>query len=123
MIVSLDRASIPRVSPSDRFAVQVLGQGAFKVIHVTVRVGYRDSLDVPAALALARKRGLLERNLDLEGASYFLSRIHIVPGQDRTMSPWRKRLFLGLARNAASPIELFALPAGRTVEMGSQVTL
>jgi KUP system potassium uptake protein len=123
IIVSLDQVSVPEVSPDDRFEVVVLGRGRVKAIHVTVRVGYRDSFDVPAALALARKRGLLERNLDLENATYLLSRIHIVPTAERTLARWRKRLFLAMARNAASPIELFALPTSRTVEMGSQVTL
>ena len=33
----------------------------------------------PDAIGLAVKRGLLERNLDLEHASYFLSRITITP--------------------------------------------
>ena len=40
-----------------------------------------------------------------------------------TMPPWQKALFLGMARNAASPIDMFGLPDGRTVEMGSQVSL
>jgi KUP system potassium uptake protein len=123
VIVSLDAASVPHVDPADRFSVVLLGQRRFKVIHVTVRVGYRDSFDVPAALALARKRGLLERNLDLENASYFVSRIYIVASAEPTMRRWRKKMFLALSRNAASPIELFALPGDRTVEIGSQVSL
>jgi KUP system potassium uptake protein len=123
VLVTLEPVSVPRVGAEDRFAVQALGQGRMKVLHVTIHVGYRDGSDVPAQLALARKRGLLERNLDLEGASYFLSRISIVPGAEATMRRWRKRLFITMARNCASPIEHFALPPERTVEMGSQVTL
>jgi KUP system potassium uptake protein len=78
---------------------------------------------VPEALALARKRGLLERNLDLEHASYLLSRITITPGEDTGMSPVRQHIFMAMARNTASPIELFGLPAERTVSMGSQIAL
>lgn len=123
VIVSLDRVGVPHVSPDDRFGVMLLGRGRYKVIHVNVRVGYRDDSNVPAALALARKRGLLERNLDLEGASYFLSRIQIIPTGERNLARWRKRMFLAMARNAASPIEHFGLPPARTVEVGSQVGL
>jgi KUP system potassium uptake protein len=123
VIVTLDPVGVPHVEPADRFVVMVLGSGRFKVIHVTVRVGYSDRPDVPAALALARMRGLLEKNLDLEHASYFLSRIHIVPTDEPTMPRWRKRIFLALARNAASPVEAFGLPGGRTVEIGSQIGL
>ena len=39
------------------------------------------------------------------------------------MSIWRKRLFIGLAHNAASPAEYFALPEERTVVMGSHIDL
>ncbi len=39
------------------------------------------------------------------------------------MSRWRKKLFMTMARNAASPIEQFSLPTDRTVMMGSQVAV
>jgi KUP system potassium uptake protein len=123
LIVSVDTVSIPHVEPAARFMVEMRGCGLFKVFHVSMRVGYHDRLDVPEALALARKEGLLERNLDLEGASYFLSRIAIAPTNSRGMAPWRKRLFIAMARNAASPIDHFGLPGTRTVMMGSQVPL
>ena len=123
VIVSLDTVSIPHVDPADRFSIEQLGRGLFKVSYLTIRVGYRDSSDVPEALALARKRGLLERNLDLEHASYLLSRITITPTPEPGMSRWRKHIFLAMARNAGSPMELFGLPADRTVSMGSQVAV
>jgi KUP system potassium uptake protein len=123
LIVSLDRASVPRVEESDRFIVERLGEGLFKVTHVTIRTGYRDVVNVPASLALARKRGLLERNLDLEHASYFVSRMTIIPTHESGMRRWRKLLFIAMARNAASPIDHFGLPIDRTVTVGSQVAL
>jgi KUP system potassium uptake protein len=39
------------------------------------------------------------------------------------MSRWRKKLFLTMARNAASPIEHFSLPTERTVMIGSQIAI
>jgi KUP system potassium uptake protein len=123
VIVSLEPISIPHVDPGDRFSVEHLGRGLFKVVYLTIRVGYSDPNNVPEALALARKRGLLERNLDLEHASYMLSRITITPEAAPGMESWRKHIFLTMARNTASPIELFGLPADRTVSMGSQVGL
>jgi KUP system potassium uptake protein len=120
LIVSIENAGVPRVDEYDRFTVELLGRGPFKVSHVTLRVGYRDNLDVPDALALCRKHGLLAKNLDLEHASYFVSRITIVPDPLRR---WRKRLFIAMARNAASPIDHFGLPAGRTLTVGSQIAL
>jgi KUP system potassium uptake protein len=123
LIVSLDPVSVPRVPPERRFEMRWLGQGVWKVQHLTVHVGYRDKMDVPAALVLARKRGLLERNLDLEHCSYFVSRIFIRADGSSSMAQWRKRLFMAMARNSSSPIEHFQLPLERTIAMGSEIAL
>jgi KUP system potassium uptake protein len=123
VIVSLDQVSVPHVAERDRFASEPLGKGLFKIVHVTVRAGYRDRGGIADLLALARKRGFLDRNLDLEHASYFVSRMTIVPTMHPGMARWRKRLFIGMARNAASPVEHFGLPSDRTVITGSQVCM
>jgi KUP system potassium uptake protein len=121
LIVSIDSVSVPHVDAEDRFGVELLGSGLFKIIHVSLRTGYQDGTDIPAALAEARKRGLLEKNLDLEHASYFVSRIRIVPDRNRRMARWRKMLFIAMARNSASPIDHFGLPVERTVTVGSEI--
>lgn len=123
VIVSIESFSVPHVDKEDHFVVETLGHGLFKVAHLTVRCGYRDRQDIPAALREARKQGLLERNLDVEHASYFLSRITITSTDSTQMHPLRKKLFVMMAHNAASPIEHFALPTDRTVVMGSQVSV
>jgi KUP system potassium uptake protein len=121
LIVSVVPVSVPHVDADDRFEVELLGSGLFKIIHVTLKIGYQDGTDIPAALAEARKRGLLEKNLDLEHASYFVSRIRIVPTREPGMARWRKLLFVAMARNSASPIDHFGLPVQRTVTVGSEI--
>jgi KUP system potassium uptake protein len=121
VIVSVDTVSIPHVDTFDQFAVERLGRGLFKVFHVTIRVGYHDRLNIPGLLKLARMRGLLERNLDLEHASYFVSRITITPTRAKPLQSLAKKLFVTMARNAASPIDAFGLPGDRTVIMGGRV--
>jgi KUP system potassium uptake protein len=123
VIVSLDTVAIPHVDPHDRFTVERVGKGLFKIAHLTIHVGYRDRQNIPDQLALARKRGKLERNLDLEHASYFISRMTIKPQNDPGMPRWRKRLFVIMARNSSSPIDHFGLPGNRTVLSGSQIAL
>jgi KUP system potassium uptake protein len=123
LLVSLEPVSIPRVGKGDRFVSERLGSGLFKIVHLTVRVGYQDSWDVPAALGQARKQGYLDRNLDLEHASYFVSKMTIVPTAAPGMAPWRKRMFIAMARNAASPIEHFGLPSARTAMTNSEVAI
>jgi KUP system potassium uptake protein len=121
IIVSVDNVSIPHVDQLDRFDVELRGQGLFKVFHVTIRAGYHDSLNVPESLRLARKQGLLERNLDLEHADYFVSRILISPSPAPAWETAAKKLFIVMARNANSPIDHFGLPGDRTVIVGAQV--
>src|ERR1019366_648168 len=123
VILSVDSVSVPNVDDVDRFEVKWLGQGLFKIAHVTFRVGYHDKANVPEAMTLARKRGLLERNLDLEHASYFVSRMTIAPTDAPGMSHWGKTLFIMVARTATSPADHFGLPSARTVLMGAQVAI
>ena len=120
----LDRAGqrAPR-GVADRFVVEVLGSGLFKIKGVTIRTGYHDQTDIPAALRLARKRGLLEKNLDLEHASFFVSKMSMTPTRGPGMRRWRKLLFIALARNATSPIESFGLPIDKTVIVSSHVAI
>ncbi len=123
LVVSIVARNVPHVLSSRRFATRRLGHGRCPVMHVVIRNGYRDRNSIPDLLKLARKQGVLERNLDLEGASYFISRISILETDERDMASWRKKLFLLMARNASSPIEHFGLPVERTVVMGSQVSI
>ena len=123
LLVSVVAASVPHVSRDRRFVVTRMGHGLFQITHIAIRNGYQDTNNIPDALSLARKMGLLERNLDLEHASYFLSRITIAQTNAPGMAAWRKKMFLTMARNAASPIEHFGLPVDRTVMMGSQISV
>ncbi len=123
VIVSITPVSIPRVDKPDRFTSERLGKGLFKATHVNIRVGYRDTWNVPEALAEARKQGFLDRNLDLEHASYFVSKMTIVPTGAPGMARWRKKIFVALARNAATPIEHFDLPRARTAMTNSEVAM
>jgi KUP system potassium uptake protein len=123
LIATVETVSIPHVDPEDSLKVEKLGEGLFKVLHVTARIGYHDDYDVPGLLGLARKNGLLQKNLDLEHATYFVSRMTIKPTSAPPVRTWRKKLFILMARNAASPIDHFGLPTDRTVIMGAQVAL
>jgi hypothetical protein len=59
------------------------------------------SRNVPEALRQAGR--YVERAIDAQDASYFLSRITVVRTDRPVMRPWRKRLFVVMARNEADP--------------------
>jgi len=60
---------------------------------------------------------------DIEEAIYLVSKITLVSGDDPALRPWRKRLFLLLARTSRSPVDSFHLPKHRIVTMGSYIEL
>jgi KUP system potassium uptake protein len=121
LIVTVDSVSVPVVDPADRCVVEIVGPKGARVVYLTARFGYRERQDLPAALELARKRGLLDKSLDLEGASFFISRMWIIATDAPGMARWRKNLFTAMARNATSPVEHFGLPYDRIVMVGSQI--
>ena len=77
---------------------------------------------MPAALRLLDPAAT-EGRLDLDEASYFLSKIELRRGPAPTMAPWRKRLFIATSYITADAAEYFGLPRDRTVIMGSRIDL
>ncbi|MGW3116675.1 KUP/HAK/KT family potassium transporter [Streptomyces sp. NPDC001107] len=62
-----------------------------------------------------------EGPLQLDQASYFLSKIELRRGKAPTMAPWRKRPFIATSHITADAAEYFGLPGDRTVIMGSHI--
>lgn len=120
VILSIETDTVPRVPAAQRLTVDSLGWDEDGIIHVTARFGYMDTPDVPAALALLDP-GQTEGRLDLDNASYFLSKIELRRGKQPTMAPWRKRLFIATSYITADAAEYFGLPRERTVIMGSHI--
>jgi len=125
LIVSVDVRNTPSVLERERVTLDDLGYADDGIWHITVHYGFDESPDVPAALALCTP-GDLKQPIDLDEASYFVSRTALRRGGDqlqRRMPRWREALFLTLARHAANPVEYFNLPIERTVVMGGQIVV
>jgi KUP system potassium uptake protein len=123
VLVSVQVGTVPSVPAAERVSEDDLGYSDDGIFHLSVRYGFNDRTDIPAAIALAVKQGLVECPLELEDASYFVSHIVIRRGRHNHMARWRKILFLSLAHYAADPIEYFNLPVDRTVVMGGQISI
>src|SRR3954452_2168674 len=121
VIVSVQTLRVPHVPEEERVTADDLGYKDDGITHLTVRYGFQDTIDIPRTLHLAAKR--LERDIDHENVSYFVSRITITTTDAPGMARWRKKLFTLIARNAADPVPYFGLPDDRTVVMGSQIEL
>ena len=122
VIVSVETRKVPHVPRSERVVVDDLGYGDDGILHVTVRYGFQDDMNIPAALRQASAKGL-EVDIDVDHATYFVSQGTLVRGDAPGMRPWRKKLFLALSRTSTSPVEFFGLPEHRIVTMGSYIEL
>jgi KUP system potassium uptake protein len=120
VIMSLTTEPTPRVPADERIVVDDLGYGDDGIIHVIARFGYMETPDVPGTLRLLGPT-ITEGPLQLDQASYFLSKIELRAGKAPTMAPWRKRLFIATSYITADAAEYFGLPRDRTVIMGSHI--
>ncbi len=120
VIVAIETEPVPRVPDDQRLTVDALGDPADGITHVTARYGYMETPDIPAALAMLAPEQT-EGQLELDQASYFLSKIELRRGDAPTMAAWRKRLFIATSYITADAAEQFGLPRDRTVIMGSHI--
>jgi KUP system potassium uptake protein len=120
VIVSIETQPVPRVPVADRLVIDDLGYSDDGITHVSARFGYMDEPNVPGLLRLLETTDI-ERPIDVDEASYFLSKIELRVGDAPTMARWRKRLFVATSRITADAAEYFDLPRDRTVIMGSHV--
>lgn len=117
VILTIRTADIPRVDPAERVAIQDLAP-SFR--RVTLTWGYAEEPDVPEGLALCRKLGW---KFDIMATSFILSRRTLRLSSRREIPGWMARLFILMARNSAPASDYFRIPAGRVVELGTQVNV
>ena len=117
IILTVSTANSPRVAESERISLEIIND-QFK--KITIAYGFMESPNLPKALGLCRKQGL---KFDIMSTSFFLGRRSVVPAANSGMPLWQDKLFIFLMKNATNPTEFFHIPAGRVVELGTQVTV
>jgi KUP system potassium uptake protein len=122
VIVVVEGLKVPHVGAAERVSVDTLGYRDEGITLVTARFGFRDVQNLAAAVELAAEGGL-GPDADVEQASYYLSRIVVLPAAGPGMVRWRKHLFAAMWRNSMEPSDYFRLPSDRTVSSGSLIEL
>jgi KUP system potassium uptake protein len=117
IILTVRVESSPHVEEGQRAVIERLGEG---LCRVTLRFGYMETPDVPAALVRHAGR---ELGLDIMSTSFFLGRRILKASPTRGLPLWQDRIFILLARNATNATEFYRIPAGRVVELGTQVVI
>jgi KUP system potassium uptake protein len=108
---------VPRVPEAERIEMTIISPH-FRIL--TMNFGYMDEPNVPKALALCRDDGWA---FDAMSTSFLVSRRTLKLAARSPLPVWQRRLFILLARNASGATDYFNIPAGRVVEIGTQVAL
>jgi KUP system potassium uptake protein len=117
VFMSIQTAEEPWVESDRRVSVEGLGEA---IALVRVRFGFMETPDVPAAVKVSESMGV---HVDKKDLSFFVSRAHLVEGDERGIWTWLRGLFIFLYRNQADPAEYYQIPPGRVVDLGAQITI
>lgn len=117
LFVTVQHHEVPWIGFDKRCQIEPLGHDCWQV---TLHFGFKNEPDVPEALKLLERRGVL---LDDMETSYFLSRDTVIPTFGGGMAMWREKLFASMHRNAAAAADFLHLPTNRIVELGTKVEI
>jgi KUP system potassium uptake protein len=120
IVMSIDTVPVPRLADDERITIDELGYKRDGIIHVRACYGYMERPNIPAALRLLDPAHT-EGHIDVETASYFLSKLELTAGDEPTMPPWRKRLFIATSYITADAAAYFKLPLEQTISIGSRI--
>ena len=117
VILTIVTADVPRIGDAGRVTMEDITPRFRKV---TMTFGYMEEPNVPHGLGLCRKLGW---KFDIMSTSFLVSRRSLKLAAKSAMPDWQSRLFIFLARNSATASDYFHIPAGRVVEIGTQVNV
>ena len=121
VVFHVETVGVPHVPEDEQFEVDTVEIPDDGIMLVKARYGFQDRPNVPRTLQAVKEA--TGEPLDVDGASYFLSRVSLTARKDGTMPLWRKRLFISLERNGAGRAEYFGLPPERVVSFGSELSV
>ena len=124
IVVTVITRDVPHIPGEERAVIDDLGSSTDGIIHLTLQFGFKDSHNIPVALAHIVLPSE-ERAFDTTTAIYFISdtKPAITRRAHDHMSLWRKYLFSALLRNSTHPSDYYHLPIERTVTMTSSLPL
>jgi KUP system potassium uptake protein len=117
VILTVMTARTPKVPDADRITIEKITEDFTRLI---VRFGYMEQPNIPRALAICRKQGL---KLDIMTTTFFVGRRTFKASANSGMPLWQDKLFISMAKDAANATDFYAIPSGRVVELGQQITV
>ncbi len=122
VIMRVISENVPHIRHVDRVIVDDLGDPDDGVVHISYRVGFNDSQNIPKALAEAV--GMTEElDFDPVEAKYFVSTLRISDHRSGILPAWQWALFYWLTTVEAPRAAVFHLPPDRVAVLGAAVEL
>jgi KUP system potassium uptake protein len=110
--------AIPRVPRENRLEATGLSENFW---HLTVRYGFVEIPDLPAALRLAKSFGA---PIDPDNVVYFGAADEVVCSTKRAkLARWRFPLFAFMFRNSVHAVDLFKIPSQNFVDIGHRIEI
>jgi len=110
-------ARVPTVMGSHHVRIEPLAKDVRRVV---VQYGFMETPDITRLLTACRSQGL---EVDLDHATFFLSRVNSLATPKPGMALWQERLFIFLSRNSQRASSFFHIPAEQVVEIGVVVEI
>ena len=118
ILLSVLTPDTPRVDEEERYAVEELEAGIWKVV---LNFGFSETPDVQRCLRAIDIPGFSPDAMD---TTYFVGRESIVRGKrSGAIAPLRTRVFQMMFMNAQNATDFFRLPADRIIELGARTEL
>ncbi len=117
IILTIVTTDVPRIAAEDRIRMETINP---RVRRIVMTFGYMEEPNVPHELGLYQAP---DWHFEIMTTSFIVSRRSLKLAARSAMPPWQSRLFIFLARNAADASAYFQIPAGRVVEIGTQVNV
>ncbi len=108
---------VPTVTGSHHVRIEPLAPGVRRVV---VQYGFMETPNIARLLVACRSQRL---EVDLDSATFFLSRVNSLATPKPGMALWRERLFIFLSRNSQRASSFFHIPAEQVVEIGVVVEI
>lgn len=115
--VSIVTMPVPHVHVMKRYTVHSTFRTMYPLRYenVTIRFGFKDDINIPAALEEAVAQGLMPQ---IKNPLYITTEAHFPPENPGVLPRWQRALFLTLYRISSRPTSRFRLPADRSLVIG-----
>ena len=117
VILTIVTKDVPRVPRADRVEVTQLDGTFWRVI---ASYGFMETPNVPKIFTHCKRKSL---NVEMNEASFFVSRRSLRAASKNGLPRWQKRIFIWLAGAAEDATSYFQIPRDRVIEIGTQVAI